>query len=125
MYNQDLDAFLEVEEERQLVMIHIYRSCRFICGFLGIEWNVMDLSEAYRKDRETWKDSYYSLHELTFSKLLKELEPIFLKTIDKAKMLIVEKQKDYWMKTDWILFRTCSNLNIQHLKRELRGASGN
>ncbi|MEN8265152.1 MAG: hypothetical protein ABFR82_17030, partial [Nitrospirota bacterium] len=116
--NQNRDVFMEVDVERQLIMIHIYKSCRFISEFLGIKWNVVDLSELYEKDKEEWKDKFVDLHEISLDRVLAELQPVFIETIEKAKILVAEKQHDYWIATDWLLFTMCSNMNTDYLKNK-------
>ena len=116
--NQNRDCFLEVEEDRQLLMIHIYRTCKFLSQFLGVKWNVIDLAEAYKEDRETWKDSYCMMHEMTLDKILVQLQPIFIEIIEKSRELIIEHQKDYWIRKDWLLYTMCLNLNTDYMKQE-------
>jgi len=113
--NQNRDCFLGVEEDRQLLMIHIYRTCKFLSQFLGVEWNIIDLAEAYKEDREIFKDSYCMMHEMTLNKILVQLQPIFIEIIKKSRELIVEHQKDYWIRKDRLLYTMCLNLNIDNI----------
>lgn len=115
--NQELDCFMEVENIDQLIMEHIYQSCKFLSAFFGIEWNVISLYELYKIDRETWKDPHISLHQKSLDRILKEVEPIFVKIIKRAKIIITQGQIDYWMNKYGLLFDMCQNMNIGHLKR--------
>lgn len=116
--NQNRDCFLEVEEARQLLLRHIYRTCRFLSQFLGIEWNVVDLAEAYKSDRETWKDSYCMMHEMTLDRILVQLEPVFVEVLDGARELVVQRQSDYWMRSNWLLYTMCLNLHTEYMKSD-------
>ncbi len=121
VFNQGRDCFLSVEPESEVMLIHIYRCCMFLAEFLNIEWKVQDLSEAYKKDRETWKNysPSYSMHEMTFDILAKEIQPIFLEVVRKSKDIITKEEKDYWVKTNLPLFYMCEDLNIENLKKGL------
>ncbi len=110
--NQELDCFLEVERENQLIMEHIYQSCKFLSIFLRIKWNVISLPELYKVDRQTWKDPSISLHQKSLDLVLKELEPIFIEIIKRAKILITQKESDYWKSKYWLLFDMCLNMDI-------------
>ena len=114
---QGFDCFLCVEDDEQLTMLHIYRSCLLASRFLGLDWNVTDLAEALKKDRENWKDSSCLLHHMTLSQLLKELEPVFIEIIHKAQTLVTKQMKDYLAKTDYILYRSCEDINVEQLKK--------
>jgi Domain of unknown function (DUF4365) len=116
--NQNRDCFLEVEEERQLLLRHIYETCVFLSTFLRVQWKVIDLAEAYRLDREKWKDSYCMMHEKTLHEILVQLKPVFIRILEKARELIIEEQKGYWIENDWLLYIMCENLCIDYMKRE-------
>lgn len=114
--NQNRDCFLEVEGDRQLLLIHIYNTCKFLSQFTGVQWRVTSLSEAYKQDHETWKDPYCSMHEMTLDKILRELEPVFIDVLDGVKTLVVDHQSDYWMNTNSLLYTMFLNLHIDHLR---------
>jgi len=116
--NQDRDCFLEVEEERQLLMVHIYRTCQFLSQFFGVEWKVIELGEAYKKDRETWKESYCMMHEMTLDKILKDLQPVYIDILEAARDLITNRQKDYWLIKDYLLYTMCLNLNTEYMRKQ-------
>ncbi len=116
--NQGRDCFMEVEEGRQLILVHIYNSCLFLSDFLDVKWNVIGLDEAFEEDRETWKNTYCLLHEMTLDKVLRELEPVFIEILKKAKNLVSNLQQDYWTNEDPLLFTMCLNLDVDHLYTE-------
>lgn len=116
--NQNLDCFLEVEEDRQLLMGHIYRTCKFLSQFIGIEWNVIGLAEAYRLDRDTWEEPCCMMHEQTLTRILRELEPVFIDILEGARQLAVSHQKDYWKRANWLLYAWCLNLKTDHMRGE-------
>lgn len=116
--NQDRDCFLEVEEDRQLLLIHIYKTCKFLAQFIGVEWKVMSLAEAYKNDRETWKDPYCGMHEMTLDKILRGLQPIFVDVLNGVRTLVVDRQHDYWIHTDLLLYQMCLNLQTNHLRKK-------
>ncbi|MFX0200431.1 MAG: DUF4365 domain-containing protein [Candidatus Hodarchaeota archaeon] len=116
--NQNRDCFLEVEVERQLLLIHVYRTCKFLSQFLGVEWKVIDLAEAYKEDRKTWKDSYWVMHEMTLDRILSELQPVYIDILEGAREFVVNRQKDYWIQKDYLLFTMCLNLRTEHMRRE-------
>lgn len=114
--NQGRDFFLQVEEERQLILIHLYNCCKFLADYFSIKWDVIGLSEAFKKDQETWKDPFCLVHKVTLSKILEKLEIVFLEILNKAKLMVTEEQKDYWEIDNWPLFSMCNSLNIDRLK---------
>jgi hypothetical protein len=113
--HQELDCFLDVEVEDQVIMEHIYQSCKFISGFMRIEWNVITLTELYEADRQTWKEPSIYLHQKSLSRVLKELEPIFIEIIKRAKILVTQKESDYWKTKYRSLFDMCLNMNFGRL----------
>lgn len=113
--NQGRDCFLDVDDERQLVLKHVYGLCQLLAGFFDIEWNVIGLVEAYQKDLEEW-DDHCSLHENTLSIILSELEPIFYTILEKAQEYVVNIQENYWTKEDPLLVRMCGRLNVEYLR---------
>ena len=114
--NQSRDCFLEVEEERQLLLRHIYDTCHFLSRFLGVEWRVTGLAEAYKSDKESFKAPYCMMHEMTLDRILCQLQPIFIEILDKAKGLVVEEQSDYWKRSNWLLHAMCLNLHTDYMK---------
>lgn len=110
--NQGRDPFLEVEYDRQLMLIHIYKLCFFLADYFRIEWKVADINEVYKEDKKVWKhNSYFLLHELSLDKILKGLEPVFKNIVKQASKYISEIYGDYWIVEDWPLFTMCSNIN--------------
>lgn len=117
IYNQGRDYFLDVERERQLLLVHIYNICKFMADFFNIKWTVLDLKEAYSKDYEMFKDSFCLMHEYTLTTILRDLEPMFISVLNRAKTIITETQCKYWEKTDFLLYNMCLNLNIERLTK--------
>jgi hypothetical protein len=117
--NQGRDEFLGVEEDRQLMIIHIYESCKFLSDYLGMQWDVTDLNQIYKEDEKTFGRDYYVLHEMFLEKISRELRVVFIKTVEKLKVLISERQSDYWLATDLRLYNVSRNLNLEWTKRYL------
>ncbi|MCK5494484.1 MAG: DUF4365 domain-containing protein [Candidatus Omnitrophica bacterium] len=106
--NQHRDCFMEVDYDVQCIMIHIYQTCQFLSHYFNIKWTVDDLSDVYGKDKDTWKDNCL-LHEQSLDYVLKQLQPIYMEILRKAKNYVVEKQKFYWLEKDPILYHLCLN----------------
>jgi hypothetical protein len=51
-------------------------------------------------------------------RLVRELHPVFAEIMENVKILVTEKQRDYWMSTDWLLYKMCENLNLDWIKGE-------
>lgn len=107
--NQHRDCFMEVEIERELLFCHIYQTCQFMARCLGIEWQVVDLRDAYVSDSKEW-NSPFGIHELTLSRTLAELEPIFTNILLRAKDLIVQRESTYWKNCNGVLYKMCLQL---------------
>jgi hypothetical protein len=101
--------------KEQVIMEHIYQSCKFLSNFLRIEWNVISLPELYEVDRQTWKDPSIYLHQKSLDRVLKELEPIFVEIIKRAKIIVTQKESDYWKTKYRPLFDMCLNMDTGHL----------
>lgn len=110
-YNQDLDCFMEVENEDELIFIHIYNTLERLCSFLFITWDIEDLRSIITNDRAQWKDSYCLFHNLTLTKILPLLHQKVLTVIEKTKKLVTITEKEYWMKTDLVLFNIIDNFD--------------
>jgi hypothetical protein len=120
--NYGRDSFLGVEPDVELRLLQMYLTCKFVADFLMIEWTVTPLSKAYEEDRKTWKDSFYHLHELTLSKLLFQLLQILPELIEKVRKIVLEKEKDYWIQKDTVLFYFCEQKEIDDIIKELKDA---
>jgi hypothetical protein len=118
--NLGRDCFLGVEPDVELRLLQMYMTCKPVADFLMIKWDVSPLSEVYKEDRETWKDSFYRLHELTLSKLLFQILKILPKLIEKAREIVLKKEKDYWIHKDTILFYFCEQKEIDEIIKELQ-----
>jgi hypothetical protein len=113
--NQERDSFLEVEEDRQLMLMHIYHTCEFLSPLLGVDWDVESLNNAYKHDKQIWKDSYVRMHEGTLDRILKQIEPLYVKILEASKQLVSNTQKEYWINTNIILYNFCQNLDIEQI----------
>ena len=115
VHNQSRDQFLQVDDQEQLKLIHIYVTLESIADTIGIAWNVIDLKTLYREDRDAWHDPYALLHELSRDKVLRALQPIFKEVLQKAKDIVVNSQASYWSENDPLLYQVCCNLNEHEL----------
>jgi hypothetical protein len=116
--HQGRDQFLGVDDESLFTMLHLYRSCKFLAQYFDVKWTVIDLAEACKRDKEIWKGPYYLMHEMTISKILGDIQIVFNEIIQRAKQLVVNKQKDYWENINWPFYSMCLNLNIDQMKRK-------
>lgn len=114
--NQNRDEFLEVEVERRLTMEHIYHLCEFLSGYLGLQWNVMKLSDLYNHDSRAFGHEE-ELHEASLTKLLAQLEAVFVDLVERVRILLMKEQRAYWSQEDKLLFRMCLNVDTKWLKR--------
>lgn len=111
---QQLDCFMGAETDEELLFIHIYQTCHTLSQLLAIDWGIDSLVNIIKKDQETWKDSYYMFHYQTFTDVLPAIEVIFFQIIEKAHNRITKTEKEYWSKTEPILYRMM--INLEHLK---------
>ena len=117
-YNQNRDCFLEVEEEKQLQLVHLYKCLQFLANLHGLKWNVEDLNEAFDKDMKDWNCDYYTFHEQTMDRLLQQLEPIFIEVLEKTVLLIANDEGDFWFIKERLLFTLA--INLPSVGHELR-----
>jgi hypothetical protein len=120
MSNQGRDEFMEVEQDRQLMLIHIYDSCKFLSEHFGLKWTLSDLKDIYDEDNKTFgTEDDYTLHEQYLEKISIELRKVYIGFLEKIKELVSQKQNDYWRATDLKLYNVCYNLNLEWIKRYL------
>jgi len=113
--NQGLDCFLDVEPDDIMLLIHIYQTCEFLSQFVGVDWQVISLADAFREDADTWKESYGILHNMTLDRILREMQPVFASVLRETKSLVSEAQSAYWEHEDRLLYRMCCDLNVDRL----------
>jgi hypothetical protein len=112
---QGRDVHLGIEDDEQLMLVHLYRACHLAARFLDVKWEVPDLAEVYRRDMETWKDNYYMLHQHSMAEVMAALEPVFVAILRGAKTLVAGSA--YWRLSDPALFRYWSIFNVDRLVR--------
>jgi hypothetical protein len=120
--NLGRDYFLGVEPDVELRLLQMYMTCKSVADFLMIKWTVTPLSEAYEEDRKTWEDTFYRLHEMTLSKLLFQILQILPKLIEEVRKIVLETERDYWIKKDTVLFYFCEQKEIDEIIKELQEA---
>lgn len=107
---QQLDCFMGAEPEEELLFVHIYQTLQILSKSLAIDWDIESLGNIIKKDRETWKNSYYMLHYQTFTDILPAMESMFFQIIQKARHKIIKTEKEYWECKDLILYRIAKSL---------------
>jgi len=117
-FNQNRDCFLEVENEQQLQLVHLYKCLHFLADMHGIKWNVEDLDAAFSEDSKVWKTESFSIHEQTQDRLLQQLSPIFIDILEQTVAVIVMDEEDYWFREEPILYTLA--INLPHIASELR-----
>ena len=115
MNNQELDPFLGIEPNDELMFIHIYMTLHNLCNVLAKEWNVKWLSDIYKEDKKTWKDSFYPLHNLTFTKIMPQLNDKLVEVLESIKKIMTEYQKEFWETEEYIIYRKAKELDVSSL----------
>jgi len=113
--NQELDPFIGVEPDEELMFNHIYSTLHNLCNVLAIDWDIKWLSEIYTEDNKTWKDSFYNLHNLTFTQIMPQLNKKLVQVLESMKKIITEFQKEFWVKEEYIIYRKAKELNVSNL----------
>ena len=113
--NQELDPFLGVEPDEELMFTHIYMTLQNLCNVLAIDWDIKWLSDIYDEDNKTWKDSYYNLHNLTFTQIMPQLNKKLVDVLESIKKIITEFQKDFWETKEYIIYRKAKELDASKL----------
>lgn len=115
MWNQELDPFLGVEPQDELMFVHIYLTLHNLCHILAIDWDIKWLSDVYKDDEQTWEDSIYDLHNLSLTKIHPQIKNKLIEVLENIKKLIVENQNEYWGKKEYIIYRKAQDLDISNL----------
>ncbi|MBW2078736.1 MAG: DUF4365 domain-containing protein [Deltaproteobacteria bacterium] len=113
--NQELDPFLGVEPDDELMFVHIYLTLHNLCNLLAIDWDIKWLSDIFHEDKETWKDSYYNLHNLTFTKLMPQLNNKLVEVLTSIKKIMTEYQSDFWETKQYIIYQKAIELDVSNL----------
>jgi len=113
--NQGLDPFLGVEPDEELMFTHIYMTLHNLCNVLAIDWDIKWLSDIYKEDSTTWKDSYYNIHNLTFTQIMPQLNKKLLEVLESIKKIITEFQKEFWETKEYIIYRKAKKLDLSNL----------
>lgn len=113
--NQELDPFLGVEPNDELMFTHIYMTLHNLCNVLAIDWDIKWLSDIYDEDNKTWKDSYYNLHNLTFTQILPQLNKTLVVVLESIKKIITEFQKEFWETKEYIIYRKAKDIDVSNL----------
>ena len=113
--NQELDPFLGVEPEEELMFVHIYLTLHNLCNVLAIDWDIKWLSDVYSDDKKTWSDSFYGLHNLTLTEILPQIKIKLVAVLKGIKKILTDYQKDYWEKKEYIMYSKAKDLDISNL----------
>jgi hypothetical protein len=113
--NQELDPFLGVEPDEELMFVHIYLTLHNLCNVLAIDWDIKWLSDIYNEDKKTWNESYYHLHNLTFTKIMPQLNKKLVEILESIKKIMTEYQKDFWETKEYIIYRKAKELDVSNL----------
>ncbi len=115
MENQELDPFIGIEPDDELMFTHIYMTLHNLCNVLAIDWDIKWLSDIYNEDNKTWKDSYYNLHNLTFTQIMPQLNKKLVVVLESIKKIITEFQKEFWETKEYIIYRKAKELDVSNL----------
>ena len=113
---QDLDPFLEVEPEEELMFVHIYLTIHNLCNLLAIDWDIIWLDKICENDKKTWSCSFSCLYNLTMTEILPLVEKKLAEVLGRIKTIMTVYQKEYWEKKEYILYRKAKDLDISNLK---------
>lgn len=113
------DEFMEVEETAHLSLISLYESCRILADRFGLEWQQKPLIIRYREDKEMFKDDFWSLHEISKTRILVDLYPTFIKVIERSCEFVIKSEPTYFQWTNLPLFNHCLNFSVTNLKARL------
>jgi hypothetical protein len=113
--NQELDPFLGIEPDEELMFVHIYLTLHNLCNVLAIDWDIKWLSDIYNEDKKTWNESYYHLHNLTFTKIMPQLNKKLVEVLESIKKIMTEYQKDFWETKEYIIYRKAKELDVSNL----------
>jgi len=113
--NQGLDPFLGVEPDDELMFVHIYLTLHNLCNVLAIDWDIKWLTDIYNEDKKTWNESYYHLHNLTFTKIMPQLNNKLVAVLESIKKIMTEYQKDFWETKEYIIYRKAKELDVSNL----------
>ena len=115
MENQELDPFLGIEPDDELMFTHIYMTLHNLCNVLAIDWDIKWLSDIYKEDHKTWKDPVYSLHNLTLTQIMPQLNEKLVVVLKSIKKIITKFQNEFWERKEYIIYRKAKDLDVSKL----------
>ena len=119
IYNQqELDPFIGLEPEEELMFIHIYLTIHNLWNICAIDWGIDWIADIIKKDKKTWENtdfSDYYLHNLTMTEIFPSLEKKLIEVLDSIKTIITDFQKEYWEQKEYILYRKALDLDTSKL----------
>ena len=113
--NQDLDPFMGVEPDDELMFVHIYLTLHNLSNVLAIDWDIKWLSDIFKEDKQTWKESYYNLHNLTFTQIMPQLKNKLVAVLTSIKKIMTEYQSDFWGSKEYIIYQKAKELDVSNL----------
>lgn len=108
--NIERDCFLEVESPELVQLFRLYRHIQTVALFAGLDWNVTPMGILIQEDHDTFKENHTLMHELTHTRVLRELVPVFVETFREGLSLVGEDQRDYWALKEPLLVRYIDEL---------------
>ena len=106
--NIERDCFLEVEYPELVQLFRLYRHTHTVASYAGLDWNVTPLDILIKEDRDTFRENHAIMHELTHSRVLRELIPVFVGTFRKGLAVVGKVQREYWISKEPLLIH-CIN----------------
>lgn len=104
-----------VESADELMLHHIYESCRFLSHYVDIEWKLPKLQAIYEAEKNIFPDSN-RLHNQTLASFLADLEPVFTSIVCASREYILGPEVEYWFYNDLVLYRLCVELKQVELQ---------
>ncbi|MCD9015203.1 DUF4365 domain-containing protein [Parachryseolinea silvisoli] len=103
------DIFLGVESDQLVVAESIYRNYKFLCGYLGIDWEIIQIND-FKSSRRKRFGNDYDMYEGDLAELVKQLHPLQRVIIKTVKGYLNEEQY-YWYVVNKSLSEFLSNLH--------------
>ena len=89
------DAHMEVEPDVIAQMFAFYGVCRFLAGYLLIDWPLKPLDAYFEEDRAAFNDGL-QLHEWGLTEILRGLSRVFYLIVLQGLRTVSEWEADYW-----------------------------
>ena len=112
-FNQNLDFFLELEPDAELLFVHLYDCCFFLSMMFSIKWDIQSLDKIYIQQKNRYGIPS-TLHNEVLTEILPLLQTKLQVIINGAKVLILEEEKEFWSFNYPILYKNFYRFDSYH-----------